>query len=68
MFHGAAIPAAPREKRRSAGALEQPVPFDLRDRELLDVVASGEQDASRQLQWPRTRIEQAVPHALIASG
>jgi hypothetical protein len=40
----------------------------LRDRELLDVVASGEQDVSRQLQWLRTRIKQAAPQALIASG
>jgi hypothetical protein len=39
----------------------------LRDRELLDVVASCEQDTTRQLQWLRTRIKQAAPQALIAA-
>ncbi|MFJ6676622.1 hypothetical protein ACIQMJ_36445 [Actinosynnema sp. NPDC091369] len=39
----------------------------LRDRELLDVVTSCEQDTARQLTWLRTRIEQAAPQALIAA-
>jgi hypothetical protein len=40
----------------------------LRDRELLDVVTSCEQDTARQLTWLRTRIKQAAPQALIAAG
>jgi hypothetical protein len=39
----------------------------LRDRELLDVVNSCEQDTARQLTWLRTRIKQAAPQALIAA-
>ncbi|MEV8435943.1 hypothetical protein AB0425_01085 [Actinosynnema sp. NPDC051121] len=39
----------------------------LRDRELLDVVTSCEQDTARQLTWLRTRIKQAAPQALIAA-
>jgi hypothetical protein len=40
----------------------------LRDRELLDVVTSCEQDTARQLTWLRTRIKQAAPQALVAAG
>jgi hypothetical protein len=40
----------------------------LRDRELLDVVGSCEQDTARQLTWLRTRIKQAAPQALIAAS
>ncbi|QFZ21121.1 hypothetical protein [Saccharothrix syringae] len=39
----------------------------LRDRELLDVVTSCEQDTARLLTWLRTRIKQAAPQALIAA-
>lgn len=39
----------------------------LRDRELLHIVQSCEEDTSRQLQWLRTRIKQAAPQALIAA-
>ncbi|MEV1117959.1 hypothetical protein AB0I91_23065 [Actinosynnema sp. NPDC049800] len=39
----------------------------LRDRELLDVVTSCEQETARQLTWLRTRIKQAAPQALIAA-
>jgi hypothetical protein len=39
----------------------------LRDRELLDVVTSCEQDTARQLTWLRTRMKQAAPQALIAA-
>ncbi|MEV0674957.1 hypothetical protein AB0I60_00400 [Actinosynnema sp. NPDC050436] len=39
----------------------------LRDRELIDVVTSCEQDTSRQLAWLRTRVKQAAPQALIAA-
>ncbi|MFI9007873.1 hypothetical protein ACIGNX_11650 [Actinosynnema sp. NPDC053489] len=40
----------------------------LKDRELLDVVAFGEQETNRQLTWLRTRIKQAAPQALVAAG
>jgi hypothetical protein len=40
----------------------------LRDRELLDVVTSCEQDTARQLRWLLTRIKQAAPQALIAAS
>ncbi|MFJ5938514.1 hypothetical protein [Streptomyces sp. NPDC093071] len=40
----------------------------VRDRELLDVVASCESDTQKQLKWLNTRIKQAAPQALIASG
>ncbi|GAA3929202.1 hypothetical protein GCM10023085_08220 [Actinomadura viridis] len=40
----------------------------LRDRELLDVVESCEQDTDRQLSWLRTRIKQSAPQALIAAS
>ena len=39
----------------------------LRDRELIDIVGSREQDTARQLAWLRTRIKQAAPQALIAA-
>jgi hypothetical protein len=39
----------------------------LRDRELLHIVHSCDEDTSRQLQWLRTRIKQAAPQALIAA-
>ncbi|SFB59842.1 hypothetical protein SAMN05216266_12471 [Amycolatopsis marina] len=39
----------------------------LRDRELLHIVHSCEQDTAQQLQWLRTRIKQAAPQALIAA-
>ncbi|MCP2253167.1 hypothetical protein LY13_001915 [Prauserella aidingensis] len=39
----------------------------LRDRELLRIVQTHEQDTSRQLQWLQTRIKQAAPQALIAA-
>jgi hypothetical protein len=39
----------------------------LRDRELLDVVASCQTDTNRQLLWLNTRIKQAAPQALIAA-
>ncbi|MFC8269825.1 hypothetical protein ACFUIZ_29510 [Streptomyces cinereoruber] len=39
-----------------------------RDHELLDVVTSCETDTRRQLKWLNTRIKQAAPQALIASG
>ena len=40
----------------------------VRDRELLQVVSSCDQDTQRQLRWLNTRIKQAAPQALIASG
>ena len=39
----------------------------LRDRELLHIVHSCDEETSRQLQWLRTRIKQAAPQALIAA-
>lgn len=39
----------------------------LRDKELLDVVTTCEQDTARQLAWLRTRIKQSAPQALIAA-
>ncbi|GAB3728033.1 hypothetical protein GCM10027598_48260 [Amycolatopsis oliviviridis] len=39
----------------------------LRDRELLDLVQSCEQDTARQLTWLRTRMKQSAPQALIAA-
>ncbi|KJK41227.1 hypothetical protein UK23_40000 [Lentzea aerocolonigenes] len=39
----------------------------LRDKELLDVVSSCEQDTARQLAWLKTRIKQSAPQALIAA-
>jgi hypothetical protein len=39
----------------------------LRDRELLDVVASCQSETARQLLWLKTRIKQAAPQALIAA-
>jgi hypothetical protein len=39
----------------------------LRDRELINVVASCQKDTSRQLLWLTTRIKQAAPQALIAA-
>ncbi|SDG58226.1 hypothetical protein SAMN05216553_109187 [Lentzea fradiae] len=39
----------------------------LRDKELMDVVSSCEQDTARQLAWLQTRIKQSAPQALIAA-
>jgi hypothetical protein len=39
----------------------------LRDKELMDVVSSCEQDTARQLAWLKTRIKQSAPQALIAA-
>ena len=39
----------------------------LRDKELIDVVSSCEQDTVRQLAWLKTRIKQSAPQALIAA-
>ena len=39
----------------------------LRDKELIDVVSSCEQDTARQLAWLKTRIKQSAPQALIAA-
>lgn len=39
-----------------------------RDRELLGAVGSCEADTQQQLRWLNTRIKQAAPQALIASG
>jgi hypothetical protein len=39
----------------------------LRDRELIDVVSSCEQETARQLAWLKTRIKQSAPQALIAA-
>ncbi|GAA4990921.1 hypothetical protein [Kineococcus glutinatus] len=40
----------------------------VRDRELVDVVRSCDQDTKRQLLWLNTRIKQAAPQALIAAA
>lgn len=40
----------------------------LRDRELLELVTTREQDTARELNWLRTRIKQAAPQALIAAS
>ncbi|WP_369070257.1 hypothetical protein [Kineococcus terrestris] len=40
----------------------------VRDRELLGVVRSCEEDTRRQLVWLLTRLKQAAPQALIAAG
>lgn len=40
----------------------------VRDRDLIDVVAACQHDTQRQLRWLLTRIKQAAPQALIASG
>ena len=40
----------------------------VRDRDLIAVVDSCESDTQRQLLWLNTRIKQAAPQALIASG
>ena len=40
----------------------------VRDRDLIAVVDSCEADTQRQLLWLSTRIKQAAPQALIASG
>ena len=40
----------------------------VRDRELIAVVDSCDQDTRRQLLWLNTRIKQAAPQALIAAG
>jgi len=39
----------------------------LRDRELLEVISSCQQETGRQLSWLQTRIKQAAPQALIAA-
>lgn len=39
----------------------------LRDKELIEVVSSCEQDTARQLAWLKTRIKQSAPQALIAA-
>ena len=39
----------------------------LRDKELMDVVSSCEQDTARRLAWLKTRIKQSAPQALIAA-
>ncbi|GAA2390984.1 hypothetical protein GCM10010420_13720 [Streptomyces glaucosporus] len=39
-----------------------------RDRELLDVVRACHTDTQRQLLWLNTRVKQAAPQALVASG
>jgi hypothetical protein len=39
----------------------------LRDKELMDVVGSREQDTARRLAWLKTRIKQSAPQALIAA-
>ena len=39
----------------------------LRDRELIDLVASCQKDTGRQLVWLMTRVKQAAPQALIAA-
>ncbi|MFD5826500.1 hypothetical protein [Lentzea sp. NPDC060358] len=39
----------------------------LRDRDLIDVVSTCEQDTARQLAWLKTRIKQSAPQALIAA-
>jgi hypothetical protein len=39
----------------------------LRDKDLIAVVNSCDQDTTRQLTWLQTRIKQAAPQALIAS-
>jgi hypothetical protein len=39
----------------------------LRDKELLDIVTTGEREVARQLAWLRTRVKQAAPQALIAA-
>ncbi|WP_432506697.1 hypothetical protein [Kineococcus arenarius] len=40
----------------------------VRDRDLIAVVDACEQETQRQLLWLNTRIKQAAPQALIASG
>ena len=40
----------------------------VRDRDLIDVVAACDHETKRQLRWLLTRIKQAAPQALIASG
>jgi hypothetical protein len=39
----------------------------LRDKDLITIVNSCDQDTTRQLTWLQTRINQAAPQALIAS-
>ena len=40
----------------------------VRDRQLMEVVDSCDSETQRQLRWLSTRIKQAAPQALIASG
>jgi hypothetical protein len=39
----------------------------LRDRELLEVVTTCEQETAMQLKWLRTRMKQAAPQALVVA-